>query len=354
MQGFFRTLNALRFVLCALSMWVLLCGSAQAVETKSNEKVSLNWVRATDASQCVTARLLANAVESRLGKPVFVSSAEANIAVEASIEQVRNIHIDEVRYRAMIRLIDKDGAVRGERTLVSKTSNCRDMDQELSLIMALMIDPQAVQKTDDARAVQPLPPKPPAAQQPPSASSVDASPRDDVTPNTWMARVGPVLAIGFQPSPGVGGRVGIGVKPKSFVPVWLDGFFVMDASSNSSASGRLTVRPWWVQLSLCPLSIKNGNMQFQILAGGWTGRIIAQGEGFSLQSNASSSWTGGVLAGAHVDWLFSRHVSLFVEGTGYVPFVGLAWYSQTGTTQTELFHTSPVTGSFSAGATFGF
>jgi len=85
--------------------------NADAAEARTS---SLGWVRGSNAVECIGTRALAEAVEARLGRPVFVSAARADVAVEGQIERG-----PAGEWRAAISLAGEGGHGLGTRDLRS-------------------------------------------------------------------------------------------------------------------------------------------------------------------------------------------------------------------------------------------
>ncbi len=98
---------------------------------------SLSWVRLPGAEVCAPGRTLARAVEQRLGRRVFVSTADADVAIEGRVERADD------RWRAVLVLSDRGGAILGRRTVESRAATCDALTSELGLVIAVMIDPDA-------------------------------------------------------------------------------------------------------------------------------------------------------------------------------------------------------------------
>lgn len=171
---------------------------------------TLSWVRLEGAESCLAAPALAEAVETRLGRAVFVAPALAQLAVEGRAERV------EGAWRATLRVADRDGAVLGERVVESRAADCAELGEVVTVTLALMIDPE-------------LPPPPPR----------------------WGFELGSSagVGLGLLPGVGLGGRVRLGVDPPGFVPVSFEGellpYGVVDGVGFTRMTGGL---------ALCPLS----------------------------------------------------------------------------------------------------
>lgn len=124
---------------------------------KSGTRTSaLSWLRLEGADKCVPTQDLARAVEERLLRKVFVPPSEADLSIEAHVKYTQG------RYRAVVTVRDAQGTQLGRREL--DDSKCENLTDPLSLVIALMIDP-------DAATRKPLP-----TPAPPSSTPSDAPP----------------------------------------------------------------------------------------------------------------------------------------------------------------------------------
>ncbi len=133
------------------------------VQARAQALYTLSWERSTSAQTCVSSVDLRASVERLLGREL-ASSGPAMTKVQGQATR------DEPagRWRATLELIH-DGEVLGQRSFESSADSCRDLDDTLSLSIALMLDPDAVLATE-AMAVE-LSPSPNVSQ-PPSEEGV--------------------------------------------------------------------------------------------------------------------------------------------------------------------------------------
>lgn len=113
-------------------------------------RVSLSLTRARGAESCITAHDLAQRVEARLGRSTFVSASQADLFVDAHIAK------SSPGWRATIAASHANGDKAGLRELSTTQADCRALDDDLVLVVALAIDPLA-----DTRPPPPSPPPPP-------------------------------------------------------------------------------------------------------------------------------------------------------------------------------------------------
>jgi hypothetical protein len=143
----------------SVAAMVAMTASRAWADAPARRTSSLSWIRLAGADGCVSTQDLARDVELRLGRPVFVSPARADVSVEGHVEPLRG----GTGWRATIVLRDAQGAPLGTRELSRKDASCDAMREPVALVIAVMIDPDAA-----------LSPAPPPA--PPIASTGEAPP----------------------------------------------------------------------------------------------------------------------------------------------------------------------------------
>jgi hypothetical protein len=237
-----RTLLLATTLIVALG---LTAADADAAEARSS---SLGWVRGPNAAECIGTRALAEAVEARLGRPVFVSAARADVAVEGQIERG-----PAGEWRAAISIAGEGGHVLGTRDLRSGSTSCRDLDEQLALVIAVMIDPDAAFRP--APLVAPTPVVAPAVivQRELVPVPYFAPPLPD---RRWRAglHLGAVFALGLLPNPGVGVALRGRVTPPRWPAIEVGAAIW---AANQAESGGIGARFSLVEAvaSLCPLAV---------------------------------------------------------------------------------------------------
>lgn len=110
--------------------------------------------------ECRQAADVSRAVEDKLHRPVF--GAEPTVLVDGVVERF------EEQWRARLSLVDAQGTVLGTREVTSGESACASLDDKVTLVVALLIDPSAalgpapVVPPAPAPALPPAPPTSPA------------------------------------------------------------------------------------------------------------------------------------------------------------------------------------------------
>ncbi|APR87421.1 hypothetical protein A7982_12770 [Minicystis rosea] len=259
---------------CALAVPALLSvlaatGPARAAPPRA---ASLGWTRLPGAEACVGTRDLALAVERRLKRAIFVSAALADVAVEGRIERAG----DPDRWHAVFTVSDPHGAVLGTREVSSSEQSCRAIDEELALVVALMIDPEA--------ALSPQPAAAPSFTPPPAPCAPSFAPPIPCTPppaRSWHVGVslGPAIALGLLPRTGAAAQLRARIVPPRFWAFEVGGMIWFPNEVHAGTfGGRFSLAG--VFLSVCPLTVTGFDVQLSTCAGAQLGAVHAGGLGF--------------------------------------------------------------------------
>lgn len=186
--------------------------------TGSGQRTSaLSWLRLEGADVCVPTQELARAVEVRLGRKVFVPPSEADLSIEA------HVRLSGARYRAVVTVRDGKGTQLGRREL--DDSRCENLTDPLSLVIALMIDPDAAMRkplptpappdASVAEAEPALIPAPPPEPQPPQPPQPDLhrDPPSDTAPFRGEVNASGGFSLGRVPQSGPLVKVSGWLKP---------------------------------------------------------------------------------------------------------------------------------------------
>jgi len=249
---------------------------------------ALSWVRLPGAEACSDGRALAREVERRLGRAVFTSAAQASLGLEGRVEPARG-----GGFRAVLVVVDEQGVRLGSRELRSRDPRCQAFDDELVLVLAITIDPDAVLTPRDARgspallaALPPMPPPlaltlPPAEPAPPplpAALSVAGA-----APARWRAGllVGAMFTFGLLPAPaaGVAGRAWM--APPGWPTIEVGGGAWLDQRLAPAAFGA-TFRLATGQLAVYPVTVARWGFELGPRVGVEVGSLRAAGFGFGV------------------------------------------------------------------------
>src|SRR5436190_23546467 len=100
---------------------------AARADPPARRRAALHWSGPPDTEACTAGDTLAAAVAERLKRPVFVLDEEADVVIEARVEQIRAPR----GWHARILLTTTSGALLGTREIQSKEASCRSLDESL-------------------------------------------------------------------------------------------------------------------------------------------------------------------------------------------------------------------------------
>jgi hypothetical protein len=289
--------------------------------------MSLGWVRLPGAEACIGSRALAIAVERHLRREVFVPPPRATSAIEGRIERTPD------GFRAVITMSNEAGVPVGTREIQSAGPRCAAINDDLALVVAVMIDP-------DAALAPPLPvdPAPPPLTPPPPVR-VERPP-----PLPWYVslQAGGVAMFGLLP--GVAGGVSIRshVEPPRFWGFEVGGVvFPTVTAQQGNAGAKFHLAEAFVVV--CPLTLHAFGGALSACAGLRAGAIHAEGFGY----RGATAQEQGVVDAAIEGRVRRRIVGPLLAAAGIglvVPFLREKFtYTTAGMTQ-PLFQTFPVAG----------
>lgn len=243
---------------------------------------SLSWVKLDGADSCITTQDLAQAVEKRLERKVFVSASEADVSVEGHIQRSAG------KWRAVITIRDAEGKLLGTRDLDSAEKECSSLDEPLALVVSILIDPDA--ELD----APPQPAEPPSAKPPPAPPPRVVVKRERVlvpveraAPEPWRveASLGGAVALGLLPgaAPGVGAFVA--VEPPHFIGLFVAGNYWLTRSIDAEGGAESDVSLAYAGGGACPLSFAEGRILYRLCAGVAFGSLQSKGKGFDVTEN---------------------------------------------------------------------
>jgi len=290
---------------------------------------SLSWVRLEGAESCIALQPLAHAVEERLGRPVFASASEADLSVEGRAwKKGRTWH-------AHVEMREKSGALLGTRDLESNADSCDALTRPLTLVLALMIDPEAPRLAPEEKAVVseggviviPVPPRPVPKKK-----------------EFWRleTEVGPVIAAGLVPSVGAGlAGAGVLVTPLAPVAGFASGQFFFENTVRPAPGKELRAALVRGTLALCPAEIVTDRLIGSVCLASALGVFLGRGE-----SNVTE-------AKPHIDVGVEARISLRIVGpiaisASNAAIVPLLWndlkWHDAANIEHAAFRTSPVAG----------
>jgi hypothetical protein len=335
-----------RFRFVALAAVLAFCPTpARAADPPRTS--ALGWARLPGAESCIGARDLARAVEQRLGRAVFVSPSQAELFIDGRIEPApATSAFGPPGFRAHLTLTDAGGSVLGTRDLDAPGVACRVLDEQLALVIALLIDPEAA-----------LRPTPIPAVSPPEGVVKQvivpvAAPAPAREPVSGAFFVGPSLVAGLTPKIGPALSFRGDVLPPGLFPFEL-GLIVglnaeKDASSSTasataSAPKGATLSFVYALLGACPLTWTSGGTRLLACADVEVGAIGAVGYGFLNDTPGQEQL---IVQGSLEARMTRRLVGPLELGLALALTVPFTWdqfyYLDAAGKSQQLFQTSPV------------
>lgn len=266
-------------VLAAIASLLVVSPAAGADPPAGHAKrtSSLAWVREPGAEACVDGRALALAVERRLGRSAIAAVTVGDLAIEGRVERREQ----PASWRAIISVADASGARVGVRELSSDKADCHALDDEISLVISLLIDPEAALAAPPPAGLTPITPWPPQAAPPacpPASKPPPPAPAPAPAPPpapSWRLAAEGALAIGLgslPTQPAGGFLVRVRAEPPrgpSFeigAGVWLDNHVALGSSSATFSLA-------YGSIALCPLDVAAAGNTLSACAGARFGSL---------------------------------------------------------------------------------
>ncbi len=331
----------------------------------------LSWVRLEGAEACISTIALAQRIEDKLGRAVFVPTSAAELTIEGFVAPRA-----EGGFVSRLSVVAMDGRVLGTRELSTGGVECSELDEALVLVIAVtlypdtgipgvsMLSPEAQAALDQwlgGAVEEPEPTPPPVA--PPRRPARRARPADWERPPTaevvthrderaWLdlAALG---GAGMLPSPAFGAEAGVRLRlgwlPVGFVA---QGFLPSSVPSPLAENGEVSLTVARAGMLACPAQ-RSGTIAVEGCVGIDAGVFYARGDGFRFNSDTFNPL---------VDLLLQVNLRLWVgEATalrlGLAAGVPLTPSSVevrlTGRQRVEVFAMSPITVALQLGLTFG-
>lgn len=217
-----------------------------------------------------------------MGRPLFVSAAQGDVSVEGRIQPAPSGR----GWLAVIAIASSDGKVLGTRALNSAEASCRALDEQLALVIALMIDPEATAAEPGKAPVEAAPQAPPAPPRVIVQRETVLVPVPTPTPpkpETWRggAHVGPVFGVGMLPGVACGLGVRLMIDPPWSWPVLVEGSIWRESRATEQGGAGL-FRLALAGASLCPVQLGRARTRALICAGGHVGSLRMQSEGYDI------------------------------------------------------------------------
>jgi hypothetical protein len=257
----------LRLVLLIAFAWA----SSQAIADAPAPHV-LRWTRAPGAEACTDSHALRARVAARLGRDVFIDDDQQAISIEGHVRP------SERGWQVAISVRGPDAELIGQRELEEPSADCRELDDALALMIALIVDPDAAMRAPAPPQPKAEPPPPP----PPSLRPPIRAPSPPSEPWRFTAAASFVVGASLLPGANAGAALHAAIDAPSLPPIVVRGsLWPSDQQRNGERGAQL----WLVTggLSICPRV-----WRFALCGGVELGRMAGDGFGFDRSQHSAS------------------------------------------------------------------
>lgn len=277
---------------------------------------ALSWVRLPGAESCIATPELGARVEQRLGRPALVAPSVATISIEGHVERTA-----DKKFRATVGGTRRDGTTIGSREIVSQDTDCRSLDEGLVLVIALMIDPDALAPARPKEEVAPAPPPPVTREVVHERVVVHEIDHLPATSTPWVVQgsVEALVAVARLPATSPGAMLAFRAGPTPLV--------AFEASVGALPSATLEVAPRSIDyvlveggLAYCPAVRATTRIEVGACAGLRAGSVHSQGRGFT-SDRATDRGFADVALGGRFTALLAGPVFVLARATALVPLV---------------------------------
>ncbi len=268
--------------LATLALSSVLASTASADLPRATPvRVHLDYRREPAAATCLSSERLVEAVEARLGRPVFAAASDADLSARLTARRVAGRFVVEVA------LYDRAQRSLGTRELSTRAPHCSSLDDSVALVLSLAADMPGVVAARDASSPAPAEAEP-ALIPSPSVRSLETP--LSIPESTYAPRlgarlyptVGVAVASGFLPSPALGLELGLELKVNQLWPVMLRGTGWSEQRQGVPGTPKgATFSAHSLELGLCPWTARLGGSEASVCASQRLGRVVARGFGFA-------------------------------------------------------------------------
>jgi hypothetical protein len=328
----------------------LTCFGAPALAADEARPASLSWVRRAGAEECPTALFVAQRVEERLQRNVFVPASATDLSVEAYVERL------PASWHVVISVSNAAGKTMGYRELSDAGPSCGVIAESAALAIALMIDPEAQLR----RAPPPRTPTTAPEPAPPSApQEMIAPPSTEATSDQRIVEVAAAFWGGLVPGfgPGVVARGGTSL-PGRLLRLELEGGYLFpqaaEVQTNEGAKSAIGAK-FAVALGgvdLCTLLAESIDVSFSTCAGVNAGSILARP--YAPQTVDVQQFFMAFAARAHLRIRVVGGLRLALGADLDMPLWRDHFQMSAGLQTNDVFRQSAVAGGFEIGGAYAF
>ncbi len=283
----------------------------------------LEWDRGALEIECERSAVVRDGVEAYLGRKLFADAGDVTVRVSLSRVQEQG----RARVEAKVSQRDAAGRTWGERS-VSGDDSCASLDEQLTLVVALMVDTPTPPSEAEP---EPAPLSPPPVSAPPP--DIQVSTEINTAPSLERAAPSPAhatvigfgaAALGASPEVAFGASLAANFKPRGFWGIGIEGAAFLP-NRQSLDAGSLRVSLVVAGASLCPIQGLEGATWWSVCGSFQLARLHARSRGL-LESRRVSQFfplPGLTARAAHVfgdRWLLAGglQVSFPVSPDRYV------------------------------------
>jgi hypothetical protein len=308
-------------VVCVALLWV---DRAHAVDL---HRPGLNWVRLTGAEACLASAQLAERVEARVGRVLFVTPDDAEVFVDGFVRKAAAQGWD-----VTLDVSDPDGHVLGKREMHFDGGDCAVIDEGVALVIAVTLYPNTglteggvpldagiAGGLDSLFSGEPVDPDPAAllagegAQVDTGAAAATTSPQPArasaaaTAPNAaphahgarWSVAVDATPTIGFGqlPDANLGLAAHVQIVPPGIWPIELGATTLLERTVQASAgvAGEASFKLALASLTVCPWQ-PAWLPALAFCAGAELGRLHVAPNGFAESQPTSNDLVANLLA----------------------------------------------------------
>jgi hypothetical protein len=313
-----------------------LASLAATAEQRTPTTARLEWRRAEGTESCIDGASLAEAVDRRWGRKVFVDDPSASVLVKGVVDRPRGA------WRVHLELERADGSKLGSRDIVTGAPDCSSLDDSVALALGLMLDlTERPPETEESRAVN----APPASGPPITIPEETAAAR---VPWRFEPALGGEAAVGLLPGLTLGARVAMAIEPPRLWRIEVGGTLWQKQDAETGPMGA-HLSMWTLDVAICPLSVEDEKLNAWACLAQRAGTVRATGVGFDRNVAQNDTFLGAE-ARLGATWAFASPFVVHAAFGLVAPLVRLAFvYRDEQGDTAALYRMPPVAGTLGVG-----
>jgi len=274
-------------------------------------KAALDWKVTPGAEPCADQPSLEHAVNERLERNAFVAPTDADLLIDGVVTPTGH------GYHVVLRTRTRDREPIGQRELESDSDDCSTLDDDVSLVIALVIEAPQTRSRLRAR---------------PARSSTG-----------WQGEIEPsfAAAYGFLPGIAFGPRLAAHLKPPPTPELVFDFTAYFPTEADAGETGVRLVA-WQAGAYLCPALVDVPSVKLAGCGGIAAGLVQASGIGLDLAKQTTRTVVS-VAGNAQLGIVLMRHLLLRPTLGIAVPITRYRFtYTAADGSEREIHRASPV------------